>query len=127
MTSIPITKAVINQVHELAERDKMLHGLKITHKEGQLLFDNALFAEVDDNKNEQLDDEEYKPEDSIDEIDDIDDNEHDEMDQDEIGVQRTKGTEMTRTNNTIQAVSRSKKTIRMKMKIFLSGADQSTQ
>ncbi len=65
VTSIPITKAVINQVHELAERDKMPHGLKITHKEGQLLFDNALFAGVDDNKNGQSDDEEYEPEDSI--------------------------------------------------------------
>eukprot|EP00957_Ditylum_brightwellii_P092593 7050706-Ditylum_brightwellii.AAC.1 len=44
---MPITKAIIWQVHQLAELDKMPKGLKIQNRTNVVLFDSAKTAEVD--------------------------------------------------------------------------------
>lgn len=52
ITPVPITPAIIYQVHLLADRDEMPDGLKIKNKTGALLYDSAWIAGVDIDINE---------------------------------------------------------------------------
>ena len=56
-TPVPITPAVIQQVHLLAMHDSMREGLKITSYTGQILYDSAWIAGVDlSDNNEEVED-----------------------------------------------------------------------
>ncbi|KAG7371066.1 reverse transcriptase RNA-dependent DNA polymerase [Nitzschia inconspicua] len=62
VTPLPITPAVIKAVHQLAEDQGMPPGLKITSRNGPLLYDSAWIAGVDYDEEafEDEDDETYK-------------------------------------------------------------------
>jgi hypothetical protein len=79
VTPLPITPAIIKQVHALAEQDRMPKGLKITNRTGQILFDSAWLAGVDYDE-EEFDNEDFS-EDENESDDDTtpSDNEYDEM------------------------------------------------
>ena len=86
VTPIPITPAIIKQVHQLAEHDGMPKGLKITNRVGHVLFDNAWIAGVD-YAEEEFDDEDYESsneDETNNENDDDLDEEFDQMEPDEI-------------------------------------------
>lgn len=84
VTPVPITPAVIKQVHALADQEGMPSGLKINNRTGLLLYDSAWIAGVDYDE-EEFDDEDYEP-DEQEQDDDEDPNEddYDEMDPNEI-------------------------------------------
>eukprot|EP00957_Ditylum_brightwellii_P170193 12955823-Ditylum_brightwellii.AAC.1 len=66
-TPMPITPAIIKQVHKLAALDKMPKGLKIANKANNILFDSAQIAGVDYEEQEFEDnthDERYSSSDS---------------------------------------------------------------
>ena len=52
VTPIPITPAVISQVHHIAKHDGMPDGLKIKNRHGDILYDSAWIARVDYDENE---------------------------------------------------------------------------
>jgi hypothetical protein len=86
VTPLPITPAVLKQVHRLAEMDDMPQGLKSTNCTGQVLYNSTWIAGVDYDE-DQFDDEDYDPTgDDDDNSDDDDDDDMDEMDPNEIGV-----------------------------------------
>jgi len=84
ITPVPITPAIIKQVHDLAEQDGMPKGLKIMNRTGHVLYDSAWIAGVDYDEDE-FEDEDYEPDDGNDDNDD-DDDQYDEMDPDEIAA-----------------------------------------
>ena len=96
VTKQPLTPQVIEAVHQLAKKDKMPEGLKITTKAGVILYDSALTAGVDYNQNETnyietnnyydaLQDEEDDESYSDDDEEDVDlDEGYDEVDPNEI-------------------------------------------
>jgi hypothetical protein len=73
VTTIPITKNVIDLVHDMANKDNIKDGLKIETKSGKILYDSAWIAGVDyiennfddeksvDNENEIIDIDEMNP------------------------------------------------------------------
>lgn len=86
VTPVPITPAIIKQVHTLAEHEGMPAGLKIENRTGHLFYDSAWIAGVDYNE-EEFDDqfeEDYADEDSESGEDDLSDGQFDEIDPDEI-------------------------------------------
>jgi hypothetical protein len=86
VTPLPITPAVLKQVHRLAEMDDMPQGLKITNRTGQVLYNSTWIAGVDYDE-DQFDDEDYDPQsDDNDNSDNDDDDDMDEMDPNEIRV-----------------------------------------
>ena len=87
VTPLPITPAVIKQVHRLAEMDGMSKGLKITNHTGQVIYDSTWIAGVDYDE-DQFNDEDYNPEsDNGDDSDDDDSNNNmDKMDPNKIAA-----------------------------------------
>ena len=86
VTPVPITPAIIKQVHTLAEQEGMPDGLKIENRTGQLFYDAAWIAGVDYNE-EDFDDqfeEDYNNEDSERDDDELAEHQFDEVDPDEI-------------------------------------------
>jgi len=47
ITPLPLTPAIMNQVHALAVQENMSDGLKISNRTGQLFYDSAWIAGVD--------------------------------------------------------------------------------
>ena len=92
VTPIPITPAIIKQVHRIAELEGMPKGLKVTNRTGHILYDSAWIAGVDYDEDEfedEFNDDDYEPDDSDesdDDDNDNDDNDYDEMDPDEIAA-----------------------------------------
>ena len=88
VTPVPITPAIIKQVHALAAQERMPEGLKIENRTGQLFYDSAWIAGVDYNEEEFDDqfDEDYADEDSErnDDDDDLPEGQFDEIDPDEM-------------------------------------------
>ena len=89
ITPLPLTPAIMNQVHALAVQENMPDGLKIANRTGQLFYDSAWIAGVDyDNEAfEDAQDEDYEDQDtsdneSNDEI--LGEEDYDEMTPDEI-------------------------------------------
>ena len=89
ITPLPLTPAIMNQVHALAVQENMPDGLKISNRTGQLFYDSAWIAGVDyDNEAfEDAQDEDYEDQDasdneSNDEI--LGEEDYDEMTPDEI-------------------------------------------
>jgi hypothetical protein len=86
VTPIPITPAVIQRVHAIADEEEMPNGLKIVSKDGTILYDSAWIAGVDYD-DEAFDDEDYEYEgsdddddDDMDDDDDPDENENENND-----------------------------------------------
>jgi hypothetical protein len=71
VTPVPITPAVIKQVHTLAIQEQMPPGLKIANRTGQLFYDSAWIAGVDYDPDqfEEEEDEDYDPDESEEEDD----------------------------------------------------------
>ena len=91
VTPVPITPAIINQVHALAQQENMPEGLKISNRTGQLFYDSAWIAGVDydaeafdddDNDNEDYINEEHDDNGCYD--DEQEDYYDDEVDPDEL-------------------------------------------
>ena len=107
VTPVPITPAIIKQVHMFASVENMSQGLKIENKTGQVFYDSAWIAGVDydeeafdddldddyeddyedDDANEQGDDDnDDLPPGHFEEITDVDDD-------DEAGIEGSQGSE----------------------------------
>ena len=67
-TPLPISKAIIERVHAIAESEGMPKGLKIVSRHGDILYDSALFAGVDSDDDEE--DSDYEPSDDDSDSDD---------------------------------------------------------
>jgi hypothetical protein len=86
ITPVPITPAILKQVHALAESEGMPDGLKIENKTGQIFYDSAWIAGVDYD-DEAFDDEfeqDYKNTDSQQDNDNLPEGHFDEIDPDNI-------------------------------------------
>ncbi len=83
ITVIPISQAVIEQVHALAALEQVPPGLKITNKTGHIMYDTAQIAGVDYEEYEDNSDEDDSEEESENEYDenDPDDNSYDSQSQ----------------------------------------------
>ncbi len=88
VTPVPITPAIINQVHALATQEQMPKGLKLANRTGQLFYDTAWIAGVDydeeafeDDQDEDYDTEDDDDNDAEAEADEVD---LDDMTQDEV-------------------------------------------
>ena len=84
VTQLPITPAIINQVHAIADSENVPEGLKITNRTGQVLYDSAWIAGVDytdESVTEMDDDNEYETEHNNESHDGIPTNEMDDIDE----------------------------------------------
>jgi hypothetical protein len=68
ITPLPLTPAIMNQVHALAVQENMSDGLKISNRTGQLFYDSAWIAGVhyDNEAFEDAHDEDYEEQDASD-------------------------------------------------------------
>ena len=65
VTPIPITPAVMRQVHTIATTERMPPGLKIENKQGQLLYNSAWLAGVDYDQQQFNDDDDIYDDDFV--------------------------------------------------------------
>ena len=82
VTPVPITPAILKQVHTLATNERMPEGLEIENKTGQVFYDSAWIAGVDYDE-ESFDDEfeeDYDDEDSDQDNDDLPEEQFEDMD-----------------------------------------------
>jgi hypothetical protein len=84
VTSIPITPAVINQVHTMARQQAQPEGLKISNRYNVILYDAAWIAGVDfeEEDDEDDDDSDYESDEEPSDDDDDDDDHYDPVDAD---------------------------------------------
>ena len=67
ITPVPITPAIVKQVHTLAQDEDMPVGLKIVNRTGQVFYDSAWIRGVDYDKeqfDDELDNEDYDDDDN---------------------------------------------------------------
>lgn len=88
VTPVPITPAIIKQVHALALQEQMPTGLKLANRTGHLFYDTAWIAGVDYDEDafEDEQDEDYNTEDeeSTEDETEVDEVDLDDMTQDEV-------------------------------------------
>ena len=80
VTSVPMSPAIIHQIHSITKHEGMLKGLKISNRFGNILFESALIAGVDYDDEEDFGDEFYEEENSDSEDDNLHDEVYDEID-----------------------------------------------
>ena len=58
VTPVPVSKAILTQVESISDDEEMPTGLNTENRFGEVLYDNAWIAGVDDQDND-LDDSDY--------------------------------------------------------------------
>ena len=87
VTPVPITPAIIKQVHTIAEQEDMPAGLKIKNRTGQVFYESEWIAGVDYDEEEfddELDQDDYKDDDSDRDDDNLPEGQFDAIDQDDV-------------------------------------------
>ena len=84
VTPVPMSPAIIHQIHTIAQHEGMLKGLKISNRFSNILFDSALIVGVDYDDEEDFGDEFYEQENSDSEDNNLYDEVYDEIDPNEL-------------------------------------------
>ena len=89
VTPVPITPAIIKQVHTLAATENMPAGLKLVNRTGQVFYDSAWIAGVDYDEeafDDEDDPEDYEENDSNRDDDDLPMGQFDAIDEEDVTV-----------------------------------------